>query len=191
MSAALVLGLAGCGGDGGDGEPAAREARPTAVPAPAVLQGGSTTLVLDATSMRVLEAVGVDVRATGAAARRDGRLRFPIRGGELALTPPRGAIEHAGGLRFSARGRQVDARELIVDPGNHVMTGIVRGRRIPLLRLDMQFPRALPPDGREVVIGGRAAVFGGSIVGLLGRELGVEKLAEGLPLGDVRIAAET
>jgi hypothetical protein len=158
---------------------------------PAVLEGGATTLRLDPTSARVLEAAGVDVSATGSAERRDGRLRFPVSGGELALTPPRGAIEHAGGLRFSARGRRVDATELIVDPGNDVMTGIVRGRRIPLLRLDMQFPPALPPAGRELVISGRAAVFGGSIVGLLGRELGVEKLAEGLPLGSVRIAAET
>jgi hypothetical protein len=138
-----------------------------------------------------MDLAGLHLRPTGDAAGNDGRMSFPITGGRLSLNPPRGSIEHAGGLRFSVGGRHVDAADLALDPANAVVTAVVDGRRVPLLRLYPRFPRALPPDGQDIVITARVTVLGTSVVTLLGRVLGVEKLADGLPLGTMRIAAET
>jgi hypothetical protein len=197
-TAALAFGAAACGGDDdGDRDRERGAATPavtaSATPTPAVtrLAGGVTTLRIDPTARRVLDLSGVGLEPIGEAAARDGRLRFPISGGTLSFKPAGGAIEHTGGVRFRARGRHVDATGLIVDPANRVVTADIRGRRVPLLVLDLQLPRAAPAAGEDVVIPGRASVFGGTLVAVLGDELGVQPLTDGLPLGDVRIAAET
>ena len=85
-SLALAVGMAACGGDdGGEPERPAPTATPTPASGPADLTGGITTLRMDATSVRVLELAGVELRPIGDAVGGDRRLRFPISGGELSL----------------------------------------------------------------------------------------------------------
>jgi hypothetical protein len=186
-----LLALSACGSD--DGPDRAAVAKPSPVPtvAAASLTGGTTTLEFDAAAWRVLELAGAQPRATGAAEGRGRTLRFPVTGGRLKVSPPGGAIEHAGAMRFTARGEHVRARDLIVDPDNGVVTGVVRGRRIPILVLDLDVPRELPPAGDEIVMDGRVTAFGTSAVVALGGALDVEELADGLPLGSITIVART
>lgn len=193
LAAALALGLSACGGneDNVGDRATVPTPRPPPPPLTASLTGGLTTLKLDATTRRVLRLAGVTLRPTGDAQGSDGRLRFPITGGELELSPTGGEIAHAGGLRFSGRGRQVDATDLVVDPANNVITAAVEGKRVPLLVLDLQFPRELPPTGEEIAVRGDVRAFGSTVVAALGSALRIEDLAGGLPLGSVLIAART
>jgi hypothetical protein len=153
--------------------------------------GGTTTLVLDATAWHVLELAGVKLRAAGEADGHGATLRFPITGGRISASPTRGAINHAGALHFTARSERVRAGDLVLDPAHNVITGVVRGKRIPLLVLDLDFPRELPPAGEEIAIKGRVTAFGTSAVVALGRALEIEQLADGLPLGSIKITART
>ncbi len=187
---ALLLAASACGEDGDD-EAAVATPSPSPAAGTASLTGGTTTLTLDPAAWRVLELAGVKLRAAGDAEGRDGTLRFPITGRKLRLSPPGGAINHAGALRFGARGERVRATDLIVDPVQDVVTAVVRGKRIPLLVLDVDLPRELPPAGEEITLEGRITAFGTSAVVALGNALEVQELADGLPLGSITIAAQT
>ncbi len=193
VAAALALGVSACGSEEeNDGDrPAVITSSPTAQAETATLNEGMTTFRLDRATLRVLDLAGVTLSATGDAERRGGRLRFPITGGELRLSPSGGTIDHAGGLRFSGRGRRVDATDLVVDPAHNVVTAIVERKRVPLLVLDMELPRELPPAGEQIVVRGAVTAFGSTVVAALGSALRIEDLAGGLPLGSVLIAART
>jgi hypothetical protein len=188
--ATLVLAVSGCGDDGAD-EAAIATPSPTPAATTVSLTGGTTTLELDGTAWQVLDLAGVKLRAVGDADGQGATLRFPITGGTLKLSPPGGAIDHAGALSFTARGKRVRARDLIVDPARDVITAVVRGKRIPLLVLDIDLPSELPPAGEEIIVDGRVTAFGTSAVVALGSVLEVEQLADGLPLGSIRISART
>jgi hypothetical protein len=187
----LLIAASACGGDDRAEDAAPATPSPTPAASTASLTGGTTTLNLDASTWRVLELAGVKLRAAGDADGRGATLRFPITGGQLELAPTGGAINHAGALRFTARGERVRASDLIVDPAHNVVTGVVRGKRIPLLVLDMELPAELPPAGEEITIEGRITAFGSSAVVALGSALEVEELADGLPLGSIMIEART
>lgn len=191
---ALAIGAAGCGG--GDDATSNPPPRATASPAPASgsaeqLSGGETTLRLDSTTRRVLDLAGIKLSPIGDATLRNGRFVFPISGGELATSPLGGTIEHSGGLRFSAAGHGVDARDLIVDPTSDVVTAEVRGRRVPLLALDVGNLDKVPPkSGAQVVIPASASLLGGSALRQIGDRLGVSALANGLQLGHLVVSAK-
>lgn len=195
--AALTIGAAGCGG-GDDNEPASPPA-PRATASPATggsaneqLSGGETTLRLDSTTRRVLDVAGIDISPIGDATRRNGRFVFPISGGKLATSPLSGTIQHSGGLRFSAAGHSVDARDLTVDPTSDVVTAEVKGRRVPLLALDIgTIDRVPPKGGAQVVIPATASLLGGSTLSQIGDQLGVSALTEGLELGHIVVSAKS
>ncbi len=189
--AALLLAASACGDEDGAEHAAVATPSPTPAAGTASLTAGTTTLELDPTAWQVLELAGVKLRAAGDAEGRGATLRFPITGGQLRLSPAGGAINHAGALRFTARGERVRATDLVVDPAGNVVTAVVRGKRIPLLVLDMELPRDLPPPGEEITVEGRITAFGTSAIVALGRALEVDALADGLPLGAITIAART
>ncbi len=191
---ALAFGAAGCGSSSDDSANASPRA--TASPAPASgtaeqLSGGETTLRLDSTTQRVLDLAGVKLTPVGDATLRNGRFVFPISGGKLATSPLGGTIEHSGGLRFSAAGHSVDARDLTVDPTSGVVTAEVEGRRVPLLSLDVGNLDKVPPNGgAQVVIPASASLLGGSALRRIGDQLGVSALANGLELGHLVVSAK-
>ena len=193
-SAALAFGATACGGSDdsatADTTPAPER---TAVPqTPSIdVRGGATNLRLDSRTARVLEVGGVKLTAIGDASGSVDRLRFPITGGEVSLSPPGGRIEHAGGLRFSVGGRGVDATDLVIDPAADVVTAEVAGRRVPLLALDLELPRDTPAEGQALVIPGTASLIGGSLVATLSDELGVDVLRGGLDLGRIEVSTKS
>lgn len=182
--------LAACGGDKRQDS-----ARPTSTPADharpvstRVVTGGVTTLRLDPAAEKILDFAGVKLTGVGDASGRDGTLRFPVSGGKLSLPPLRGDVEHAGGLRITRKGRHVDATGLRLEPAKDVVSGVIEGRRVPLLRVDVGEPSTLAPPGRPFVIEGNAAVIGGRVLRAVGRDAGVDVLRSGLPLGRLRVS---
>ena len=191
--AAFAVVAAGCGG--GSGSAAAKSAPSPAASTtfgarPAQLTGGSTTLRLAATTRRVLDLAGIEIQPTGKATIRDGAFVFPITGGQLRTAPLGGRIRQAGGLRFSAAGRSVDATEMIVDPTSSVVTALVHGRRLPLMSLDVGRPSRVPPKGgAHVVIPAGASLIGSSALARIGDQLHVTALVRGLPVGRLVVSA--
>jgi hypothetical protein len=177
----LAFAAAGCGG--GD-TPGFRMSAPALERTTLSVSEGTTTLSLTAGAATVLDAIGFTVKATKDASADRRAVRFPVTGGELSLSPPGGQLELAGGLRLSARGRSLDATSLVLDTYSSVLAGEVRGRRIPLLRLELERPPRAPPAGQRLTIAGDASLIGRTVMS----EIGVEVLSEGLPLGRIEIS---
>lgn len=195
-SGAMAFGLAACGDDEPDAAPAtggnASEQESSAggsVEQPQPVTGGTTTLRVDRTALGVLDAVGVEVEPLDEATLEDGRFEFPITGGSVDIDTPSGAIEHDGGLRFSAAGRTLDARELVIRPGEDVLTAVVAGERVPLLAVDLN--AITVPTSDAIVLPGRAATLSLDVLSSLEQELGVDLPKAALRLGRVDVSAET
>ena len=73
-------------------------------------------------------------------------------------------MDYDGGLQVRANGRHVDLTALRFDAATDVITAVVRGRRVPVLRLDVTPRRESPMAGQRIVLGGRAALIGDRIV---------------------------
>jgi len=191
-----ALAAAGCGGDDDEsGSTAKATPTPRAGSEPAIdrqaarpLTGGITRLTVDADARRALGAVGIELEAIGGARLENGRYAFPISGGTLQAAPPRGRIEHEGGLRFSAAGQSVDATDFVIRPEDGVLTANVAGRRVPLLRLDLGVPKT-SPSGEGVVIEARASNLGQDVVARINERLGIDVLEGGLDLGQLSVGA--
>jgi len=198
---ALALGAAACGEDeeqaSGEARPpesSQRESSPVTSPgqpteAPTEVVGGTTALQLDGTTRRLLEAAGVDVSPIGAARSHGDDLVFPIVTGDLDIDSLSGRLQHDGGLRFSAGGRDVEARNFVIDPRREVLTADVGGRRVPLLSLDLGKPR-VPQTGDVIVVPGSASTLAAPAVPALNDRLGVDVFRTGLRLGKVTIRVQ-
>ena len=197
LCAALILcaALTACGDGGPDGDAAVRATTtptdnvppPRAEPQP--LAGGAMTVRLSTGATRILDYAGVRLSTTGAADGRGRELSFPITRGRLAVAPAAGEIELGGGLRISTRDDQVDVTALRVVPAQEVVTAVVEGRRVPLLRFKLRYPDALPAAGEPFTAMGTTSVVGDRALERLGAEFGVDILRDGLPLGSMKIIA--
>jgi len=197
LCAALILcaALTACGDGAPDGAAAVRATTTptdTVPPPPAEsrpLAGGAMTVRVSTGATRILDYVGVRLSTTGAADGRGRELSFPITGGRLALTPAQGEIELGGGLRISTDDDHVDATALRVVPAQEVVTAVVEGRRVPLLRFKLRYPEALPAAGEPLTAIGTTSVVGDRALEQLGTDFGVDLLRDGLPLGSMKIIA--
>lgn len=199
LVASLVLcaSLAACGEDSDTPEPAPAVRATTTptdrVPAPppelVTLEGGAVTVRVGAGPARIIDYAGVRLSTTGKARGRGRELTFPITDGRLAIAPATGRIELGGGLRVTARGDHVDATDLQLDPAQEVVTAIVEGRRVPLLRFRLRYPRTLPATGEPIIARGTTSLVGDRALERLGADFGVDLLREGLPLGSLQLIA--
>lgn len=187
---AACAALAGCGGGGN--EPSVR---PTTTPTDArpagatrAIKGGVTTLRIDPAASKILDYAGVQLTGVNGAGGTGGVVRFPVTGGKLSLPPLQGRITHAGALRISVNGQHVDATDLRFEPAREVLTGVIRGKRVPLLRVKIAAPTTFTP-GRAVQLSGKASVIGSRIVKAFGRSQHVDVLRSGLPVGQLQISA--
>ena len=193
----LCVALSGCGGGAPDGAAAVRATTtptdnvppPPAEPGP--LAGGAMTVRISEGATRILDYAGLRLSTTGAADGGGRELSFPITRGRLAVTPAAGEIELGGGLRISSRDDHVDATALRVVPAQEVVTAVVEGRRVPLLRFKLRYPRALPAAGEPFTAMGTTSVVGDRVLERLGADFGVDILRDGLPLGSMQIIALT
>jgi hypothetical protein len=192
VMAAVVLaaGAAACADDDDD-RPSAQDpaASGNSVEAPTEIVGGETFLRLDAGLERVLDSAGVAVAPVGAAEATERGIRFPIRTGSVDIDTLSGELEHDGGLRFSAFGRDLEATDFVIRPGDDVMTAEIAGRRVPLLSLDFGRPRVIETSD-TVVLPATAGTLADETVRQLNDRLGLEAFEGGVTLGRVTSSAQ-
>jgi len=165
------------------------------------LAGRSTTVALDAGTVRALTRLGVQVTPLGSATASSGAapaLRFPITAGMVVVHTDRryrpgfiaGVVDHAGsGLRFAAGRRVLEARDLVVDPGASLLTATVGGQvGVPLLDLDGRAV-TVGAQGGDAVLTGTVARLTATAASALDATFGTDALRPGTPLGTVRLVA--
>jgi hypothetical protein len=185
----LAAGAAACGDDG-DASPAPQsQGSGGSVEAPTEIVGGDTFLRLDPALERVLDVAGVAVEPAGAAEATARGIRFPIRSGSVDIDTLSGKLEHEGGLRFSALGRSLQATDLVIRPGDDVLSADIEGRRVPLLSLDFSRPRVVETSD-TVVLPATAGTLADDAVQALNSRLGIDAFEGGLRLGRVTSSAQ-
>ena len=149
----------------------------------ATLTGEATRLSLDQSVVDTLGTLGVELTAVGGAQNETSggaaTFVFPVTGGQATVDPAAsepftGTVQHEGGLRLSALGRNVTADGLVLDGQQGQLTAMVGGRRVPLL------PLATDPEvsrsGEQVVLTYSAASLDTSAIESLAGELNLPSL---------------
>jgi hypothetical protein len=78
------------------------------------IAGGTTRLTFATSFTALLKANGVTVKATAGATFRSGVATFPVSGGKLEPADVVGSVEHEGVLVFSAAGRSLPLKSLVL-----------------------------------------------------------------------------
>jgi hypothetical protein len=149
------------------------------------LASGTTTLKLDRSAARALDAGGV--RVTPVSPARAG-VSFPVTGG--SLDGARGTIEHSGGLRFSAGGKSLTARSFTVKLARRAtLTARVGSARVTLLNLDTSRAR-VTRSGLDTRISRVRVALTATAARALNATLGTHLFRAGLELGSVTVQAK-
>lgn len=151
--------------------------------------GGTTTLTLDSTVSDVLGTAGVEVGAAAPAEAQGAMVQFPVTGGTIGTAPLSGVIDHAGALRLSALGQDVQLARPQIDFDAGTLTAEVGGRRIPVFDLRTD-GAAVTQAGGSTRIRGIAVTVGAQGAKAIGDALGVDVLRDGLRLGTLTVRAE-
>jgi hypothetical protein len=70
-----------------------------------------------------------------------------------------------------------------------VVTAVIEGRRVPVLRFKLRYPRAVPAAGRPLSASGTTSIVGDRALERLGARFDVDILRAGLPLGTLQLTA--
>jgi hypothetical protein len=209
-SAALALGamtaLAACGSSSTGSATASKAGTPTgdqvtAITSIASDSGSSTSVALDAGTVKALTGLGVALKPTGTATVANGSITFPITSGyaeihsDHSVKPGwiQGSIQHDGsGFTLSAGSKSLALSNFVVDPGDSVLYGTVGGTtaNVPLLTLDGTNVKASMPTG-EVVLDGTVAKLTDTAAQAIDTTFGTTAVTAGLPLGVVHLVAST
>ena len=164
------------------------------------LQGKTTSVTLDAGTVKALGTLGVAVAPTGSATfdSATSTVSFPITGGFAAIHSDlrykpgyiSGTVLHeASGLRFSKGDKSIEVTDFVVDPGNSMLTASSGDKSgIPLLSLDGTAVK-VSMEGADVVLQGTVAKLTAPGAASLNATFGVTDFKAGLPLGVVRLVA--
>jgi len=152
------------------------------------LGGGDTTLRLDPGVARALTGAGVAVAPVDPAAVTRAGIAFPITGG--ALAGGFNAIDHSGGLRFTAGSTSVALTDFRVVTGttSGLLFATVGGREYPVIALDLRHAR-VGQDGGATTIRGISARLTFLGARLLNRAFDTRLFRGGLKLGHVDVRA--
>ncbi len=183
----LAFGVAACGSDDEKNETTAEQT--TAAAAPVALAGKDTTLVLNPATGKVLETNKVTVAPVGPATASADGIAFPITAGSLNTESLAGTVDHSGGLKFSAGGKELVVTDFKVDTVNKTLVAQAGGKDIPLLNLNLDaVKKASGPNG-EIVVRGVSTTLTKEAADALNTTFGVTIFKEGIPMGDVTITA--
>lgn len=97
------------------------------------LANGETRLHLDAGTAQFLAQNGVNVAPIGPATAQNGRVDFPVSGGDIVPNTGAGVINHTGGLRLTANGTTVNLRNFVVNTRSGTLSAQGLG---PIINLD-------------------------------------------------------
>lgn len=158
---------------------------------PVLVQGGTTSLKLDAAVGAALASAHVSASPLAPAAAGPDGIGFPIRGG--VLNPKTGASQlvHSGGLRFQKGSRQIDLTDFVVNTGSFAstLTARVNGRSFAQI-IDLKTKNAsVSSSALAITVSGVDAKLSATGAAALNRALGTSLFTGGLKLGSVTINA--
>lgn len=160
-----------------------------AQPSQVVLEGGGTTLALDAGTAAALTSLGVTPSVIAPGTSEASGLRFPITSGRLSARTLAGTIAHSGGIALTAGATEVELRNFRINiTGSPNLTAQVgdSSTRVPLT-VDLATARTGISNRTAVVRGAKVSLSARSAAAL-NAAFGTTALTAGLPLGvaDVR-----
>jgi hypothetical protein len=156
------------------------------------LDGGTTTLRLDASAARALSSLGVAVAPVSPSRARSTGITFPITGGAVRATDARGRITHDGGLRLRAGGTTVALRDftIAVRADHSTISAAVGDDRVSPFLVDLSDAELARTDG-GVRVSGVVVRLSGVGARALNRAFGTDALRRGLRLGVATVDART
>ena len=186
---ALAFGVAACGSDSNSDTTSAPAATAPAADAPVALAAKRTrtTLVLNPATAKVLTTNKVTVAPVGPATAGAAGIAFPVTGGSVVTTTLAGTIDHSGGLKFSAGGKEVVATDFKVNTETKQLVATIGGAQVPLLDLNLTgLKKASGPNG-AIVASNIATTLTAEAAKALNDTFGVTLFKAGLPIGTVSV----
>ena len=172
---ALSLGVAACGDDDGDKTTSTAGTELT-------LDGQDTTLKLDPATADVLKENKVEVAPIEPATAGDEGISFPITGGQVNSDTLAGTIDHSGGLKFSAGGKDVELIDFVVDTTAGTLTAKAGGADLPTLTLDLK-GLSKTTEGDVIVATGVTTSLTVDAANALNDAFDVKVFKKGIPMG--------
>lgn len=175
------------------------------------LHGKGTSVILDASTLKALTGLGLSIKPLGTAtfAAATKTITFPITSGyaevhsDKAAKPGyiQGSVEHSGsGFLLTAGKTSVALGDFVVDPGNSMLYGtVIEGTsltsakaavKVPLLSLDGR-KLQVSKSGSDLVLFGTVAKLTPTAAKALDTAFKTTAVTAGLPLGVVRLVADT
>jgi hypothetical protein len=153
------------------------------------IDGGATTLTLDAAVGKALASSNISVAPIEPATAGEAGISFPITDGRLDPATGAGRLEHSGGLKISRHGRSVSLTDFGVRIDRYpTLTAKVGGTRIPIIELDVSGAQVTSSAVGVQVTGVKAKLKRAAAIAL-NQALGTRQFYYGLVLGDVSIDA--
>jgi hypothetical protein len=180
--AALTLGVAACGGDDNNGTTT------TAAGTELTLNGQDTTLALNPATAQVLKENKVKVAPIAPATASDAGISFPITGGQVNSDTLAGKIDHSGGLKFSAGGKDVELTDFVVDTTAGTLTAKTGGADLVTLDLDLT-GLGKTTEGDVIVATGITSGLTVEAANALNDAFSVKLFKKGIPMGKVTVRA--
>lgn len=154
------------------------------------LAGGSTSLKLDKGVAKVLKTNGVKVAPVKPAKVKKGAIAFPITGGNLDPATGAGTIRHSGGLKFKVGKKSLVTKSFTVKTGKgNVLSGLVGGTRVNLLKLDLGKAK-IARSGLGIKVSNVGVALTATAAKALNATFKVKLFKSGLKLGKVVVEAQ-
>lgn len=151
---------------------------------------GQTSLKLDKPVAKVLKKNGVAVTPVKPAKVKRGAIAFPITGGNLDPKTGAGTLRHSGGLKFRAGKAKLVTKSFIVKTGKgNVLSGLVGGNRVNLLKLDLAKAK-IKRDGLGIAVSKVGVSLTGTAAKALNATFGVKLFKAKMRLGHVIVKAQ-
>ncbi|MEN3314100.1 MAG: hypothetical protein V7605_334 [Acidimicrobiaceae bacterium] len=165
------------------------------------LSGANTSVTLDPGTLKVLTDNKVTptpiAPATVAASGADTNATFPITQGFVSVFPTtdpnyiRGAVSHAGGLKFTAGGKSLDLTDFVVNTGDSTLTATVNGgSAAPILDIDGSALKISTDAQGNTKLDGAIAKLSQVGADALNKYFGVSLFKQGIVLGVVHVTAK-
>jgi hypothetical protein len=161
----------------------------------------NTSVTLDPGTLKVLTDNKVTptpiAPATVAASGADTNATFPITQGFVSVFPTtdpnyiRGAVSHAGGLKFTAGGKSLDLTDFVVNTGDSTLTATVNGgSAAPILDIDGSALKISTDAQGNTKLDGAIAKLSQVGADALNKYFGVSLFKQGIVLGVVHVTAK-
>ncbi len=154
------------------------------------IDGGRTSLTVDRGTLKVLTDNKVSVTPVRGASASGRTFTFPITDGSVNARTLAGTIEHSGGLRLSAGGKNLTVVDFVIDTRKSVLTARVAGTHTRIALLNLNLKNAHIQKGKShVVVSNVRATLTGDAAAALNKTFGVKLFKRGLAIGTAKVTA--